>query len=163
MLQALPAGHARADEADEDEPDEPDDGPRVVLRIDRPTARLQQRTMLGWRNICIPPCGAVVDPEGLYRIAGGGAVESTPFSLPRESGDVFVEGKVGSKAKRFVGIGLAVGGVLAAGVAGFMWSLDSSQPGSLRDVGLLGIGVSVLLAAIGVVVMSGGRTSVRVR
>src|SRR5262245_59663429 len=93
---AEPAGATEPD--DEAEPDEVT-RPRAILRINRPTAKLQERSMLGWRDICVRPCGAFVDPAGLYRIAGGGAVVSQTFRLPRDSGDVVVEGKVGSKGQ----------------------------------------------------------------
>src|SRR5262245_61189509 len=83
-----------AEPMEEAEPaEEAETGPRVMLRIDRPTAQLQQQTSLGWRNVCVRPCGAFVDPSALYRVAGGGAVASEPFELPRASGDVFVDGK----------------------------------------------------------------------
>jgi hypothetical protein len=163
MLQAMPAGRARAGDTDEEDAPEPEDGPRVILRINRPTAKLQQRTMLGWRDICIPPCGAVVEPSGLFRIAGGGAVVSKSFELPRASGDVFVEGHVGSKAQRIVGIVLMVTAVVAAGYGGFFWLVDDTSSREARDIGLISIGACVLLGITGGVVASTGRTSIRVR
>lgn len=147
-----------SDEAGDDEP--APTGPRVILRINRPTARLQQQTMLGWRDICVPPCGAFVDPSAHFRIAGGGAVVSESFELPRDSGDVIVEGKVGSKAMRIVGQCFVISGMAIAAFNGFMWGVRDNVP---RDVGLLGIGIGAFVGLLGVALLTGGRTSLRVR
>lgn len=154
---------ATDDEADDETDDEADDepaGPRVILRINRPTAKLQQRTMLGWRDICIPPCGAYVDPSAHFRIAGGGAVVSESFELPRDSGDVIVEGKVGSKALRIVGHCFVISGMAITTFNGFMWGVRDDVS---REAGLVGVGLGVFVGLIGVALLTGSRTSLRVR
>jgi len=146
------------DEADDDQP--PPTGPRVILRINRPTAKLQQRTMLGWRDICIPPCGAFVDSSARFRIAGGGAVVSGTFELPRDSGDVIVEGQVGSKATRIVGHGFVIAGIAITAFNGYFWALRDDHS---RDADLLGIGLGVFVGLFGVALLFASRTVLHVR
>jgi len=146
------------DEADDDAP--PPTGPRVILRINRSTAKLQQRTMLGWRDICIPPCGAFVDPSAHFRIAGGGAVVSGTFELPRDSGDVIVEGQVGSKATRIIGHGFVIAGMAITGFNGFLWATRDDYS---RDAGLLGIGLGAFVGLFGVALLFASRTVLHVR
>ena len=97
-----------------------------MLRVDNLNGRLQQHTQLRWRDICIAPCGVTLDPAALYRIGGGTSLASEPFSLPRASGDVFIDAEVGSKVKHWVGLGLMIGGVVAAGYGFVFWQFFNS-------------------------------------
>jgi hypothetical protein len=138
----------------------------VILRIDRHTARLQQQTMLGWRNICLPPCGAVVDPNGVYRVGGSGSLTSEPFQLPRASGDVYVDGHVGSKASRFAGLGLMFGGLGAAAYGALIWASTSDSPYSSdpgRELGMFTLAVGAGLGVIGILLFGSAYTSVQAR
>jgi len=157
------------------EPMQPAAGPRVLLRADNPSARLQQFTPLRWRDVCIAPCGVVVDPAATYRIGGGTSIASDTFMLPRSAGDVYIDANVGSKVKHWVGLGLMIGGVVAAGYGLLWWQLFSSVSDdpyasssvndvrdSMRNVGLFIIGVGAVLEIVGLVMFSGG-TSVRVK
>jgi hypothetical protein len=150
----------------------PPPGPRVFLRIDRSTARLQQQTMLGWTNICIPPCGAFVHPSGLYRVGGAGATVSEPFALPRASGDVFVDGHVGSKASRLVGLAFIIVGIITAGIGGLAL-INPSSPESdgvnrtAPDDGdrtgeYVTMGIGAGLATIGIALFALSKTSLEV-
>ena len=126
QLLFVPAGHADTLLAQAawpprlNEPMQPVAGPRVMLRVDNPNARLQQFTPLRWRDVCIAPCGVTVDPAATYRIGGGTSMASDPFMLPRSAGDVYIDAQVGSKVKHWVGLGLMIGGVVAAGY-GLLW------------------------------------------
>jgi hypothetical protein len=154
----------------------PISGPRVTLQVDNPNARLQQHTQLRWRDICIAPCGAIVDPTATYRVGGGSAIASDPFSLPRSSGDVFIDAQVGSKVKHWVGLGLMIGGAVAALYGVLYWQLSkafadaeansgsgtTSFSDTVRNIGLIAIGTGVVLEIVGIVMFSNG-TSVQVR
>ena len=145
-------------------------GPRVFLRIDRPAARLQQQTMLGWRDICAPPCGAVVDPSALYRVAGRGAMTSASFELPRASGDVYVDGHVATRGRRLVGFWLIIAGAIT-GVFGAIALInpvlgvnDNRRDDDANLVGgLVLLGITAGLEAIGISLFSSARTSIEVR
>ena len=155
------------------EPMQPVAGPRVMLRVDNPNARLQQFTPLMWRDVCIAPCGVTVDPAATYRIGGGTSMASDPFTLPRSAGDVHIDAQVGSKVKHWVGLGLMIGGVVAAGYGLVWWEFfsgaDDPYNSSLNDfrntmqnVGLVIVGIGAVLEIVGLVMFAGG-TSVRVK
>jgi len=135
-------------------------GPRVILRADSPSVRLQQHTQLRWRDVCLAPCGTTVDPSGLYRIGGGTAIASDPFPLPRASGDVYVDASVGSKVKRYVGLGLSIGGLVAGAYGLLFWSIandsnynnsadDSGADDVARNFGLFCFAIGAVLEAVG--------------
>jgi hypothetical protein len=156
------------------EPAPPVAGPRVVLRVDNPNGRLQQHTQLRWRDICIAPCGVTLDPTALYRVGGGTSLASEPFSLPRPTGDVFIDAEVGSKVKHWVGLGLMIGGVVAAGYGFVFWQFFNSfatndmssaaqdARGFGRTVGIVFLSVGAVLEAVGLPMFFSG-TSVQVR
>jgi hypothetical protein len=147
-------------------------GPRVMLRVDNPNGRLQQFTPLRWRDVCIAPCGVTVDPAGTYRVGGGTSMASDAFTLPRASGDVWIDAQVGSKVKHWVGLGMMIGGVVAAGYGLLWWQLfsgvdDTTAGGSDvrdvgRNVGVFFIGVGAVLEIVGLI-MFGSGTSVQVK
>jgi hypothetical protein len=149
-------------------------GPRVTLRVDNANGRLQQHTQLRWRDICIAPCGVTLDPTALYRIGGGTSLPSEAFSLPRASGDVFIDAEVGSKVKHWVGLGLMIGGVVAAGYGFIFWQFfnsfaqnDTSSAAQDarnfgRTVGIVFLSVGAVLEAVGLPMFFSG-TSVQVR
>jgi len=147
-------------------------GPRVILRADSPNVRLQQHTQLRWRDVCLTPCGTTVDPSALYRIGGGTAIASEPFSLPRASGDVYVDANVGSKVKRYVGLGLSIGGLVAGAYGLLFWSIangsssnsayDSGADDVARNFGLICFAVAAVLEGVGLPLLFSS-TSVQVR
>jgi len=154
----------------------PISGPRVTLQVDNPNGRLQQHMQFRWQDICVAPCGAVLDPRATYRVGGGTSIASEPFQLPRSSGEVFIDAQVGSKVKHWVGLGLMIGGGVAALYGLLYWQMSkafadvesSSGNGStgfsdtVRNVGLTVIGVGVVLEIVGIVMFSSG-TSVQVQ
>ena len=154
------------------QPAPPIAGPRVILQVDNPNGRLQQHTQLRWRDICIAPCNVTLDPRGLYRIGGGTSIASDPFSLPRASGDVYVDAQVGSKVKHWVGLGLMIGGLVAAGYGLFFWEIsrtanDNTSTGQdardfVRNIGITFLSIGGVLEIVGGTMFFGG-TSVQVR
>ena len=131
-------------------------GPRVILRSDSPNVRLQQHTQLRWRDVCLAPCGTTVDPSALYRVGGGTAIASEPFPIPRAAGDVYVDASVGSKVKRYVGLGLSIGGLVAGAYGLLFWSVadnisnDSGpDPPPFRNLGVLCFVVGAVLEGVG--------------
>jgi hypothetical protein len=158
------------------EPDAPAVGPRVTLRVDNQNGRLQQHTPLMWRDVCIAPCGVTVDPLALYRVGGGTALSSQPFKLPRPSGEVVVDAQVASKVNHWVGLGLMIGGVVAAGYGLAVWKLFNTIPSNsasydsgaedvrsfARTVGIVFISVGAVLELVGLP-MFFNSTSVEVR
>ena len=157
-------------------PETPVAGPRVTLRVDNPNGRLQQHTQLMWRDVCIAPCGVAVDPLALYRVGGGTSLSSQPFKLPRPAGDVFVDAQVASKINHWVGLGLMIGGVVAAGYGLAVWQLFNTIPSNsasydsgaedvrsfARTVGIVFISVGAVLELVGLP-MFFNSTSVEVR
>ena len=155
-------------------PEAPVVGPRLMLRTDSPIARLQQATQLRWRDVCIAPCGVTVDPLATYRIGGGTSLTSEPFTLPRSSGEVYVDAKVGSKITHWVGLGLMIGGVVAAGYGLLAWQLfnsihDDGVTTSAQDAHAIGRTIGIVFVSIGAVLelvglpMFFNGTSVQVR
>ena len=171
--QSLAAGtaHAQASWAPPRayEPPPPLVGPRVILRSDSPNVRLQQHTQLRWRDVCLAPCGTTVDPSALYRVGGGTAIASEPFPIPRAAGDVYVDASVGSKVKRYVGLGLSIGGLVAGAYGLLFWSVadnisnDSGpDPPPFRNLGVLCFVVGAVLEGVGLPLLFSS-TSVQVR
>jgi hypothetical protein len=148
-------------------------GPLVRLSSDNPRARLQMIQHLKWRDICMSPCGVRVDPNGTYRIGGGTIRPSEDFSMPRSSGNVSIAAQTGSTVKHWVGVGMTIGGGVAAGFGGLMLALSqdassSSDPygNDFEDIALIyGVGylvTGVILLAIGIPLATSS-TSVQVQ
>jgi hypothetical protein len=145
-------------------------GPVVRLTTDNHAGRLQVMR-LKWTDVCVAPCGVPVDPNGLYRIGGGTVRPSVEFHMPRSSGSVGVEAKVGSTVKHWVGIGLIIGG-LASVLAGGLFVAASSNVQvsdttstareTLKAEGIVYLVGGVILTAIGIP-LAISSTSVEVR
>lgn len=96
------------------------------------------------------------------------------MSLPRTAGDVFIDAEVGSKVKHWVGLGLMIGGVVAAGYGFVFWQFfNSFAPNDMtstaqdarsfgRTVGIVFLSVGAVLEAVGLPMFFSG-TSVQVR
>jgi len=134
-------------------------GPVVHLRADNPKAQLQQ-LQLRWRTICVAPCGRPADPAGYYRIGGDTIRPSAPFRLPRPSGEVLIDTHVGSNVRHFVGLGIGIGGIVAAAYGTVVLSLgqavnDNTQTGMdashfFYAYGIAFIVVGAVLGAVGI-------------
>jgi hypothetical protein len=102
------------------------DGPIVFIRADHPRATLQVQTQLYWQDVCVTPCGVPVDPKALYRVGGRQFVPSDTFNMPRPSGQVTIEARMGSRVRSIVGTALTLGG-LGAGALGGVFLLAASE------------------------------------
>ena len=102
------------------------DGPIVFMRTDHPRATLQVQTQLYWTDVCVTPCGVPVDPRALYRVGGRPFVPSDTFTMPRQSGQVTIEARMGSRGRSIVGTALTLGG-LGAGILGGVFLLAGSE------------------------------------
>jgi hypothetical protein len=147
-------------------------GPIVTLRADHPRARLQVMGPIKWQDICVPPCNLPVHPAGSYRIGGGSLRPSEAFSMPRQSGSVAIDARVGSKIKHGVGLGLTIGGAVAAALGGLYlvsassYSESDDPYGNRREIaqsaGSLFLVVGAVLLAIGIP-LAASSTSVTIR
>ncbi len=151
----------------------PPAGPIVTLHADNPAARLQQQRQLQWTNICVTPCGVAVDPAGIYRVGGGTIRPSLELRMPRPSGPVLLDVKIGSTAKHWVGFGLVLGGSLLAlaGIGYIALAPYATDNGGNRTTtakntflaaGIVEVASGIVLAAIGIP-LSMSHTSVEVR
>jgi len=143
-------------------------GPVVHLRADNPKAQLQQ-LQLRWRTICVAPCGRPADPAGYYRIGGDTIRPSAPFRLPRPSGEVLIDTHVGSNVRHFVGLGLGIGGIVAAAYGTVVLSLgqavnDGTSTGNDASQFFYAYGIAFIVvgAVLGVVGISLWNTSTTV-
>jgi hypothetical protein len=105
-------------------------GPLVYLRADNPLTMLQvQSAGDSWLDVCHVPCGRLVDPAQVYRVTGRRFVPTDPFSLPRSSGQVTIDARMGLKVRNIVGrVLIPVGGaVILTGVLLFLEGSRQSQ------------------------------------
>jgi len=93
------------------------------------------------------------DPNGFYRVGGNTIRPSTPFRLPRQSGQVVIEAEVGSNVKHFVGLGVGIGGVVVAAYGALYWAFGQAvSSDGTKESADFGHSVSV----VGVVLMVAG-------
>jgi hypothetical protein len=147
-------------------------GPIVTLRADNPRARLQMMGPLKWQDVCLAPCNVPVNPAGAYRVGGGTIRSSETFQMPRQAGPVVIDAQVGSKVKHGVGLGLTIGGALAAVVGGIYFAAGSDNSSSddpyydadeaFQVVGITYLVIGAVLMAIGIP-LSTSHTSVTIR
>jgi len=102
-------------------------GPLVYLRADNPLTMLQVQTAgESWRDVCHVPCGMPVDPSQVYRVTGRRFVPTDPFSLPRSSGQVTIDARMGLKARNVFGrVLIPVGAAVI--LSGVLLYLDGSR------------------------------------
>lgn len=145
-------------------------GPVVRLTTDNQAARLQMM-QLKWTNVCVAPCNAPVDPNGLYRIGGGTVRPSEEFRMPRSAGIVNVDAQVGSTVKHWVGLGMILGGALSMLSGGIFIAASSDVQASdtntnARDTvkaeGIVYLVIGAIVTVIGIP-LALSSTSVSVR
>jgi len=149
-------------------------GPKVRLAADRPQTWLQRQFRGNeWRDICTGACLIHTSPNATYRLGGRSLRPTAPFQLPRSSGSVFVEGKMGTNAQHYTGIGLTIGGVVEALESLLLLSIASSATGQHSQdlsntdfytfaAAFGGIRAAVLLG-LGIGLISKGSSSAEVR
>lgn len=103
-------------------------GPTVKLRADDVRVALQLKVDSDdWREVCLTPCGMVVDPSRIYRVGGHHFNPSDPFRLPRPSGQVTIDAHLGSQASTTVGRVLTPVGLGVAASGALVYWLGSQQ------------------------------------
>ena len=146
----------------------------LSLFADNPRARLQMQLLSPqWTDVCVLPCNQPVNPQGVFRVAGGSIQPSSSFRLPRPDGQVTVRARTGSKVKRWVGFGLGMAGVGSAVVGGAYLSLasntgpDTNGKNTTHDIyqatGIAELVIAAVLMAIGFPLFASQSTSVDVR
>jgi hypothetical protein len=147
-------------------------GPLVKLQANKPQAILQQLRLRTWQDLCLMPCGIVVDPTGSYRVGGEGLRDTSSFQMPRPSGEVLVDANMGTSARRRTGIGLTLGGFGAALLGGLTARLgieSDSQSTSNQNTstnstgGLVLLIVGIAAVAVGIPLWVTSRSSAEVR
>jgi len=158
-----------------DEPLRPSPGgPRVRLQADRPQTWLQKRFSENeWRDICTGACLIHPPPNGTYRLGGRSLRPTAPFQLPRSSGSVVIEGKMGTNARYYTGVGLTIGGVVealggvvlvvAASSATGQHSQDLSNEDFYTFTGIFSLIRAAVLVGLGMSFISKGSSSAEVR
>lgn len=175
---------AWSDIGDTNEPAAPSAKQRVDIQSDHAGTQLQRITgqasgmgyaggrsvyvhFESWENICVAPCSANVDPNGVYRVDAPGMTMSKNFHLPAPSAaplKLKVQGgnfgmRLGGAYSLSFGItGLLTGAIfLPIGLATEDKLSTSKLPQTFQTVGLVSLGVGAVLTALGVylLVMSG--------
>jgi hypothetical protein len=130
------------------------EGPAVRLTSNNRAAELQV-LQSAWTSVCNAPCGYVLDPTQTYRVAGRNIQPSDEFSLPRSTGFVDVHAHVTSKTKRWVGVGLVLGG-LSTVVLGGLIAGNVIKASSTTSTGDSDYTAEDALKLDGVLVLTGG-------
>ena len=119
------------------------------------------------RPVCMAPCQADLDANGMYRIAGGGITPTSAFGLPASQPGQAVRLHVhaGSIGARVGGLWLIIGGISFAIAGGTLAALAAAESSISSDTGLLASGVvigglGVVALVIGIVLIAGSGTSV---
>jgi hypothetical protein len=112
-------------------------GPVVYLRADNPRTTLQlQVDPELWSDVCIVPCARSVDPSRTYRVTGPRFVPTDPFTLPRSSGQVTIDAKMGRRPENIIGkvmVPVGAGWIVAGAVLFIMGSRAPVSESGLRD------------------------------
>jgi len=149
-------------------------GPTVRLVTNNSRARLQQQFQLRWTDVCAAPCGIAVNPAATYRVGGGPLRATDPFTMPRSSGPVLIDAKLGSNVKHWVGVGLAIGGGIYLAGGGVLLAAAQNASGTIgtssvsaKDYytvyGVISLIVGAVLLGIGIPLAVGGSSSAEVR
>jgi hypothetical protein len=145
--------------------------PRLTLETDADSSFLEVREegrwdgKLGWRPLCLAPCGIPILPGYEFRVAAGGKATSDPFVMP-DSAPAIVYARMGSRPERVTGIVLtSVGGGLAGLGVTFAASMSScgSELGCDREsaeAALMVAAVGAVIAATGIYLMATSRSKV---
>ena len=118
--------------------------------------------------VCVAPCQADVDGNGMYRIAGAGVTPTGTFGLPASvpGQTVSLHVHAGSLGARVGGLWLIVGGVAFAVAGGTLAAVAAATSNSLTNeggllaTGLVLGGIGVVALVIGIVLVAGSGTSV---
>ncbi|HSQ64763.1 MAG TPA: hypothetical protein VLM85_16175, partial [Polyangiaceae bacterium] len=119
-----------------------------------------------FETVCMAPCQADVDANGMYRVAGDGVTPSSTFGLGAPNGAMRLHVTAGSSGARIGGIWLLIGGITLAVTGGLTAGLFAAINDPYTDMtgwivaGAVMAGVGVIMTAIGIPLIIGSGTSV---
>jgi hypothetical protein len=105
-----------------------------------------------WEPVCAAPCSVPLDPNGVYRVGGGGVAPSGPFVLPHAP-SLRLHVHAGSGFWHDAGVSTAVAGLATAITGGIIWGSSPSQPNERATAiaGAATTGAGIVLLAVGAV------------
>lgn len=119
------------------------------------------------RPVCIAPCQADIEANGMYRIGGDGVSPTGTFGLPVQQGNgpLHLRVHAGSLGARVGGVWLLIGGISIGVAGGTLAALAAAESSVSSDPGLLvtGLvltGVGVVGIVVGAILLAGSGTSV---
>jgi hypothetical protein len=135
-----------------------------------------------YKPVCVAPCEAEADANGIYRIGGRGVTPSDTFALPQGSDKIGLRVRAGSKTARGVGwlsVGLGATAAAAGGMLLVFGSVlepnasdaiyahdagrltrDEDRASTFRTVGFVSLGAGAALVALGIVLVATSGTDV---
>jgi hypothetical protein len=105
-----------------------------------------------WEPVCVAPCSAGLDPNGVYRVGGGGVAPSAPFVLPHAA-PLRLHVHAGSGFWHDAGVSTVVAGLATAITGGIVWGSAPTQPNERATAiaGATTTGAGIVLLAVGAV------------
>lgn len=105
-----------------------------------------------WEPVCVAPCAVPLDPNGVYRVGGGGVAPSATFVLPHAA-PLRLHVRAGSGFWHDAGVSTAVAGLATAITGGIVWGSAPTQANE-RATAIAGAwttGAGIVLLALGAV------------
>jgi hypothetical protein len=100
----------------------------------------------------VAPCSVALDPNGVYRVGGGGVAPSGPFVLPHAT-PLRLHVHAGSGFWHDAGVSTTVAGLATVITGGVIWGSAPQQTNERATaiVGSITTGAGILLLAVGAV------------
>jgi hypothetical protein len=106
-----------------------------------------------WEPVCAAPCTVPLDPNGVYRVGGGGVAPSAPFVLPHAA-PLRLHVRAGSGFWHDAGVTTLLTGLATAITGGIVWG-DAPSQTNQRATAIAGAtmtGAGLVVLALGWVV-----------